>query len=388
MGVEAGAVSGQDAGNTGETKQLSLEDAISAALAASNKDESDEQPEPTPEPEKAEAEKPEAKAGDNRDGEDAGAAKDDAKPKEEAAPRGDAAAFEAPKHWPEADRKAFAAQPPEAQALIRRLAKDLEGGFTRKSQEIGDKARYADAVRSVIDDSTRNKLALQGANEVQYVQRLHEIQQFSEKDPKGFVRWSMQTLGVRPEDLFPAQQPKAQQQSADQDLAALLADPRVNQLESELAQIKGQLTERQQRELQAQHYQRSQRTQHLQSEVAKFRSALDDSGQLLYPHFDTVHPHMGALISTDPQLAQMPDSPELMKAAYDMAVWARPDLRQNLLEAEAAKRVAAAEKAREVERAKRVTAVRSAPAVNATPAKPTDLDAIIRESMNRSGVGA
>jgi hypothetical protein len=388
MGVDD-AASGQAApDNTG--KDMSLEDAISAALAAS-KGNSDEQPDTTPEPEKAEAKEPdasvEAKAGEKRDGEDAGADKDDAKPKEEAAPRGDAAAFEAPKHWPEADRKAFAAMAPEGQAIIKRLAKDLEGGFTRKSQEIGDKARYADAVRSVIDDSTRNKLALQGANEFQYIHRLHEIQQFSERDPAGFVKWSMQTLGVKPEDLFPAQkQPAQQQQSSEQDLAALLADPRVNDLETRQSKLERLLEERQQREYAYQQQQRLRAEQGLQTIAGQFRGALDDNGQLQHPHFDSVQTDMAALMLGNHQLMQMPDGPEKLQAAYDMAVWARPDLRQNLLEAEAAKRVQAAERAKEVARAKAVTQIKPAPAVAAAQAKPTELADMVWESMRKTGV--
>ena len=150
------AVSGQPTGNASD----GLSDAISAALSASR----DRVEDGAPETAAPEVKEPDAsvdeKAGEKRGGEDAEAAKEPtAKAKDaDAAPKdkGDASTtFEVPKHWSEADRKAFAGLPPENQALIRRLAKDLEGGFTRKSQELGDKARYADAVRGLIDDQTR-----------------------------------------------------------------------------------------------------------------------------------------------------------------------------------------------------------------------------------------
>ena len=240
MGVEADAASGQAApDNTG--KEMSLQDAISAALAASKGD-SDEQPETTPEP-KAEAKEAdasvEAEAGEGRTSEDARKpdTSQDSKDAGEAVKKDDAPAFEAPEHWSEAHRKAFAELDAKAKEIVRDLAKSTQSHLTRRSQELGDKARYADAVRSVIDDSTRNKLALQGANEFQYIQRLHEIQQFSERDPAGFVKWTIQTLGLKPDDLFPAQKQPAQQQPAEQDLAALLADPRVNDLETRFAQL-------------------------------------------------------------------------------------------------------------------------------------------------------
>jgi hypothetical protein len=392
VGVEADAASGQpQADNTG--KEMSLQDAISAALAASKGD-SDEQPETTPEP-KAEAKEAdasvEAEAGEGRTSEDARKPEtsQDSKDAGEAVKKDDAPAFEAPEHWSEAHRKAFAELDAKAKEIVRDLAKSTQSHLTRRSQELGDKARYADAVRSVIDDSTRNKLALQGANEFQYIQRLHEIQQFSERDPTGFVKWSIQTLGIKPEDLFPAQkQPAQQQQSSEQDLAALLADPRVNDLETRFAQLQRQWEERQQREQAYQQQQRLRAEQGLQNIAGQFRGALDDSGQLQHPHFDAVQTDMAALMLGNHQLMQMPDGPEKLQAAYDMAVWARPDLRQNLLEAEAAKRVQAVEKAREVARAKSVTQVKPAPAVAATQAKPTDLSSIVREQLNARGFGA
>jgi hypothetical protein len=387
MALEANADSGQPSGDAGNAPSLS--DAISAALSASKSADDVK----APEPETPEVKEPDAgveKAGDKRDGEDANAAKDDAKGKvEDAAPKdkGDApTTFEAPKHWPEADRKAFAALAPDAQAIIKRLSKDLEGGFTRKSQELGDKAKYADAVRGLIDEPTRQQMANSGVSEYQYFAYLNQLNQFSARQPVEYVKWAMQNLGVKPEHIVPAHPQPAQQQPSQPDLNDLLADPNVKRLEAELNTLKGQWTQRQQAEEFARQQQLGQHRQSLQSVALSFRGAQDDAGQLLYPHFDSVHRHMGALMETDPQLASMPDSAEKMKAAYDMAVWARPDLRQGLVEAETSRRMAAAEKAREVARAKSITAIKPASGVSTTPARPQSLDEIIRGQMSKHGM--
>jgi hypothetical protein len=382
------AASGPE-GDAGDGTSDSLSNAINAALSATMGDDTDP-PEQSAEPDHTEKE---SAGTERRDGEDADAAPStNAKATNgKAASNGDARTFEAPKHWPEADRKAFASMPPEGQHIIRRLAKDLEGGFTRRSQELGDKARYADAVRGLIDDRTRQQISRAGANELQYLAFLHGIQEYSARDPVGYVRWAMQNLGVTPNHLgFPAQpQPGQQpQQNAQQDLDALLADPKVKQLEAELASLKGQWNQRQQAEQYAYQNQVASHRQGLRNMAVSFRNALDDGGQLAYPHFDTVHRHMGALMETDPQLAAMPDSPEKMKAAYDMAVWARPDLRQSLMDQEASRRVAAAEKARDVARAKSVTAVKPSPTGHSPmqSLKPKSLDDIIRDSMTKAGI--
>jgi hypothetical protein len=382
MEVETQADSGQATGNTGaaSTPVNSLSDAVSAAIKATEEKHAEK---PSPSVDKV--------AGDKPGSEDASPASDKEPAKQEPAkaeaeaPKADAPKFEAPKHWPEADRKAFAALPEDAQALIKRLSKDLEGGFTRKSQDLGDKAKYADQLRSLIDEPTRQQMQASGVSEVQYFQYLDGLQKFASRDGPGYIKWAMQNLGVTPEHLGirAPQQPAGNQQ--EQSIADLLVDPKVKQLEAELAALKGQqLTP----DLVRQHAQevlhQAQATHQrysLQGMAQQFRVAQDDSGQLLYPHFDTVRRQMGALMDTDPELAGMPDSPEKMKTAYDMAVYARPDLRQSLIEAEAQKRVTAAEKAREAARAKSVTAVKPAIGVATQSVKPKTLDEIVRENI-------
>jgi hypothetical protein len=227
-----------------------------------------------------------------------------------------------------------------------------------------------------------------GMNEAQYFAYLNERQQHAARDGPGYVRWAMQNLGVTPEQLGLPTSPAPQQQpSPNHELEALLADPKVRQLESELAQVKGYLTEQQQAQLRAQQYHRMQAEQQLHGMASQFRTSINDAGQPQYPHFDQVRTHMGALMDADPDLRQMPDGPEKMAKAYDMAMWARPDLRASLQEQEVSKRVAAAEKSREAARAKAITAVKPSPGVVAQSAKPKSLDDLIRDQMSQRGFG-
>jgi hypothetical protein len=167
----------------------------------------------------------------------------------------------------------------------------------------------------------------------------------------------------------------------------LLADPEVKRLKADLDQVKGILNEQQQAQLRAQQMYRMQTEQNLHGMASQFRTSINDAGQPQYPHFDQVRTHMGALMDADPDLRQMPDGPEKMAKAYDMAMWARPDLRASLQEQEVSKRVAAAEKAREAARAKAITAVKPSPGVVAQSAKPKSLDDLIRDQMGQRGFG-
>jgi hypothetical protein len=389
--AEQAVGSGQTTGappSSGNTDRPSLTDAITAAVTASRNKVA-----PSPAPEKEE-ESVEKTAGDERVSEpteteepkakQAEAPKEGTEPDKAKSPE----TFEPPQHWPEADRKTFAGLEPEAQAIIKRLARDLEAGSTRKSMELSDKVRYAEGISGAIDEATRMQIRNSGMSDAQYVAYLNDRQRHASQDPVGYVRWAMQNLGVMPEHLGLPTSPAAQQQpSPNHELEALLADPEVKRLKSELDQVKGIITEQQQAQLRAQQMYRMQAEQQLHGMASQFRTSINDAGQPQYPHFDQVRTHMGALMDADPDLRQMPDGPEKMAKAYDMAMWARPDLRASLQEQEVSKRVAAAEKAREAARAKAITAVKPSPGVVAQSAKPKSLDDLIRDQMSQRGFG-
>jgi hypothetical protein len=389
MALEADGASGPTEGNAAKAGK-SLDEAISAAIGASDEGSSASVQSA---PDDGSNEAPEAEvAGDKPGGEKAPKAQEANKlesDKDTGAPEAPKV-FEAPKHWPEADRSAFAGLPDDAKGIVAKLARNLEAGFTRKSQELSDKARYADSVRGLFTDQDRQQMAQAGSDEVGVVRYLLGLQRFATTKPLDYVKWAMQNLGVTPDmlGLPQANQPAPQQgQKSDEDIEALLRDPKVSALEAELAELKKwrdeELSSRKQNE------QRTFATQvqSIQSAISEFRSAIDDdTGQLKYPHFDTVQRHMGALMDTDPDLVKMPDGPEKLQKAYDMAVWARPDLRQSFIEQEAQKRVMDEQKRANAERAKRATAVK--PAVNVASSKPraTSLDDAIETAMSNHGL--
>jgi hypothetical protein len=386
MALEADGASGPTEGNAA-TAGKSLDDAISAAIGASDEG-SSASVQSKPNDGSNEVDTTEV-AGDKPGGEKA------PKPKEanklesgkdtgaHEAPK----VFEAPKHWSEADRSAFAGLPDDAKGIVTKLAKNLEAGFTRKSQELSDKARYADSVRGLFNDADRQQMAQAGTDEVGVMHYLLGLQRFATQKPVEYLKWAMQNLRVTPDMLGLPQTNQPGPEKPDEDIEALLRDPKVSALEAELAELKKwrdeELSSRKQNE------QRTFATQvqSIQSAISEFRSAIDDdTGQLKYPHFDTVQRHMGALMDTDPDLVKMPDGPEKLQKAYDMAVWARPDLRQSFIEQEAQKRVMDEQKRANAERAKRATAVK--PAVNVASSKPraTSLDDAIETAMSNHGL--
>jgi hypothetical protein len=118
-----------------------------------------------------------------------------------------------------------------------------------------------------------------------------------------------------------------------------------------------------QREQQRQQYEQQQ----LNSQIAAFSEGKE--------HFDAVREDMAALLQAD----RAPD----LDTAYDMAIWARPDLRSGLLQQQTR---AAEERARAVAQKQRAqsaaVSVRGSSPVSSSSANPTDLRALLESQFN------
>lgn len=103
----------------------------------------------------------------------------------------------------------------------------------------------------------------------------------------------------------------------------------------------------------------------LNSTIAKFAEGRE--------HFEAVRDDMAALL----QAGRASD----LETAYDMAIWARPDLRQQLLETQ---RKEAAEKAAQEERARRAKAASSSVRGSSPVASTVSQPGTIREALERA----
>lgn len=414
MDVDNAAVSGPDTGNTGSADPLdsALDKALNAAFGGADGEGGDLPPQMVQAKQEADRKAKTTDAGDKSDGENATAAPGKAAKASDAgaAPPGNAPeAIEAPTHWPEDRRKAFASWPKEVQQHALAVDKDLQGGFTRKSQELSDQVRYAETVRGLFGDHHRQQLQQAGLDEVGAVRYLLQLQDYATRDPVGYARWFMQQYGMTPEHLGysptarqPAQpqqqqQPAAYPSTGDPKLDALLVDPAVAQLRTEFGQfsqaaqqtigaLQAKLDAQERAAAQAQQARQIAHVNGLRSTWDKFRSSQDDTGQLKYPHADALAKQIGAIMETDPEIAQMPDGPAKLDAAYAAALWARPNLRTSLIEQERARATAEAQKAAEAKRAANVSRVKPATGAPTTSAKKRGLDGALEDAFTKHGM--
>jgi hypothetical protein len=299
--------------------------------------------------------------------------------------------LEAPKHWPQKRRDAFGRfmSQPDLQREWLEHTKELEGEFTRKSQEQAEARKFADSVRELFAPHHRQQMQASGMDERGAINHLLSLHDYAAKDPAGYAKWFMQQAGIQPQQLFP-EIGQAQPQSPGNPAEAEWVDPEIIKLREELGALKAA----QQQQLQQQQaYLRSQeearRTQvqtTIGSEIERFSTAKDETGNPLHPYFAEVEERMAWEFETNPELKNKPVTQEALKHAYEVAVWANPTTRQTMLEAQKAAeqgelaRRQAAEKARAAQTLK----PKLGSSAGVTKVPPSDLRSLVRDAASRA----
>ena len=269
--------------------------------------------------------------------------------------------LEAPQDWRADQRVRFAKLPEDAKALALEQYKDMQAGFTRKSQDLSDKARFADSLWSELQPY-RDEFAMRGMDERGAVRFLLTAYRNYRTNPAEYLRMAAQGAGI---DLA---QLGSQRQEED-----AYADPAVLELRRRLDAREH--AERQQ-------FERAQQDRYGQAlgYVQRFTTETDEAGNLKHPHMQRVEGMVLRLVSSGASLED----------AYQMAVRSDPDLYGEAIKAAESKARAAAEIERKsaVEKAKQAGRhkVSGAPPAKGR-AEPSDLDAIISNAIERTGVG-
>lgn len=280
-----------------------------------------------------------------RESTDLGSVKPDAKPvaSGSSALSVDPQLAAAPPAWSNSVKAKWAALDPEVRAEITKREADVHKGFTK----MDDERQFAKTMKEVVAPYEAIIRADGGTvpNAVQSVLNTAYILRTGDPQTKArAIQQVCQTYGI---DLKLLAQPQGD------------VNPEVASLRTELQQLKGQMTQRQQAEL-----------QQMESQVLTTVETFAQDPK--HPHFRAVSAHMGALM----QAGEAKD----MEQAYEMAVWARPELRQQLLADQTAKQqqAEAARVKTEKARAKGVS-VRGGPGGYTPPAPNGDMT--VREAL-------
>lgn len=264
--------------------------------------------------------------------------------------------LEPPDHWSAADKETFSKAPKEVQEWALRRHKEMEADYTRKTQEIAEFKRDYEPIEQMFAPH-KSYLRTQGLTPADVVQRWHAAEQFLTEQPVEAIKWLAGNYGVDINQLAQQEQP---------------ADPQIQQLNQKIAGLESQLTERQQAEVQ-------QRQSQIMDQIQSFASETDEAGNPARPYFNDVMEDMVSLARAEQAAGRTP----VLKDLYDKAVWANPQVREQVLSAQ---RKAAEEKQAQEARAKAAAAKKAAKSVSGQPSgsTPSSDDLGLRESLERA----
>jgi hypothetical protein len=283
-------------------------------------------------------------------------ANDDDEAEDEPAEAAELEALPAPNHWPKDFAAKFEALEVPAQHLFMQRYKDLEGDYTKKTQAISQYRKRQEAFDEIMAPF-KSQFERAGMDDVGAVRQLLAAHDYLRKDPANAINWLASQYGV---DIGAI--------GNDPALEDEFADPQVKALQQQVAQLTGFI---QNQQTQQQSYEQAS----TQSFIDQFAAETDASGNPAHPHFETVRSVMGSLISSG--------NATDLKSAYEAAVYANPELRQEELKRVAARQSQAKVKTEAVQKAKK--AQRSKVRGSATPAaQALPANASIRDTINAS----
>lgn len=257
----------------------------------------------------------------------------------------------APSSWSNAAKAKWNALDPELRGEIAKREADVHKGFTKMDEE----RAFAKEVQKAVQPYEA-VIRAAGSTVPQAIQSvLNTAYILRTADPATKARALAQVAQEYGVDL-------SQLSQSPQDPALTATQQRLAQLETQLRQ------------------QTQSQQEAAQSEVLSAIQAFSQDPK--HPHFQAVQAHMGALMQAQ--------EAKTMDEAYDMAIWARPDLRATLLASQQAEQAAKQQKVQKAQQARtKSTSVRGGPGgYQAPPANPKasvreDLEAAFAESRSR-----
>jgi hypothetical protein len=271
----------------------------------------------------------------------------------------------APQSWSPA-AKAEWTKLPEA---IRKEVAKREADVTRGFQQYAERVKSVEPVIQALEP-VRQAMELNGVQPAQYVQRLVAAEQFLQRDPGAALKWLADQYGVPLGAQTQQAQGAEQAPASDPHIAALVQ--RQQQLEAHIQSVM------QERQTEAQRRAEAERTD-LHRTVETFAA---DPAHL---YFENVRGEMAALL----QVGRAAD----MKQAYEMACWANPEVRAQILRQEDEKRAEAArqdEARKRDEQAKKAAEARKLAGINVrgsgaslSPSRARNLDETLEAAATR-----
>lgn len=334
--------------------------AIAAAVASNEAEAAVEQPETATVPE---ADAPEATADAVETPESPPAeAKDDGKPETEEKP--EEKGIEPPSNWAAADKEKFKSAPPELQSWLLDRHKSMEADYTKKTQEIAAFRTEYGPVDKMFEP-WRDRMKQSGYSPSSLIRGWANVEQrLMNGEGVKVLSEVARSYKVDPAQLATAlgvAQSQAQPGNATEAKPTQTLPPEVA---NELSEIRSRLNAREQADILA-------RINQVNGEIETFKTATDEKGVLLHPHWDAAYKDIEILAEG----ARISGQKTTLQEMYDKAVWGNLSLRDAILsERQAADKAASLaaqqateKKAQDEARAKAARAKKAGSSVTGAP---------------------
>lgn len=254
-----------------------------------------------------------------------------AKPSASDAQNTDTRPLDPPARWTKEEKEAFAKLPPEAQTILANRNKALEGSYTKAMQEIaGERQKFA-GIEEVVAPF-REQWKRIGLDEKTAIKQVLETYNYAYTSPVEFIKWFANQRGIKigERSADPGTPPAAGQPAPAAQSSTLPPEVQaeIKALRDEITNLRGGLGQTQQTLQQRQEAEQRAVWDQAARELQEFERAVDSHGQPKYPFYDEVKVDMSRLIT----IASQNNEDLSLSDAYDRAIYARPDIRQKLLD--------------------------------------------------------
>ncbi len=240
--------------------------------------------------------------------------------------------------WTDDVKTRFTTLDKESQKFLLDRHSELEGDYTKKTQEIGDTRRRYERLDEVLkpyDEIAKR----QGADIAPHLAQAMQLYMNVQRDPLAVVRNYVTANKLTPEQLgLVGPDPNE--------------DPSIGALRSQLDQTRQELALLRQGQVQ-------QTDGQLTGQIQAFKDAKDEAGIAKYPHFEKVRHLMAPLVEQGKSLAE----------AYEATAWTLPEHRQAAMKAEVEKAEKEAKKEADKARMEKVRKAKTAETLPASDAE-------------------
>lgn len=205
------------------------------------------------------------------------------------------AGFDPPPFWDAKEKESFAKAPKDVQMAILRNEQQRNTWANGIAQKTAEAEKYYAALDDVLEPY-RPYLARNGLDEATAIRKFFGWQEVIEKDPLVGIIELARTYGLTRNDLV-----------GMTDVGAGYGDDgRYEQLQEEIAALRGQLEEREQSEV----------IGSIEQEVSAFENATDENGNLLRPYFKTLAPQIAYVVQELKAANPYWTNAQVLEAAY------------------------------------------------------------------------